>query len=228
MLASNLCDSYEFPAALTEVQRAIALNPSNAQAHLYCGCILGDLNRPEEAFREFALTEQLDPVSTLVLAEQVSLHAFLGRYNEARKKLDRLGDVEQHGLLYHDRRAQLALATGDSEGLVTELEWFEERLPGRPEVHLARAIYEARVGHSDRARALLASIESLPEAGRPTGGIPIVYAMLGELDDCFRWIERGIAEGQFSPRGWLYDPLRARARADPRFSEILRRMHIAP
>jgi adenylate cyclase len=226
MLASNFADRYDFPAALVEVQRAIALNPSNAQAHLYCGAILADLNRPEEALREYALAEQLDPLSPLVLSEWVILQTFLGDFDAARKNLDKLGEVEKHGILYHDRRGQLALTTGDLDGFLSSVKWFEEQYAGRPEIRVAYAIYEARVGHPERAKALLAPVESLPELVRPTGGIPIAYAMFGDLDETFRWIDQAIAESRFSPRGWLYDPLRETVRADPRFSEILRRMHI--
>jgi len=227
MLASNLADVYEFPAALTEAQRAISLNPSSSQAHLYCGAILGDLNRPDEALREFELAEQLDPLSSLVLAEHVNLLAVLGHEEEARTKLERLGEVEKHGMLYHDRAGQLALLRGDLPAYLTALGWFEERYPGRPELPVARAIYHARMGHPEEARALLATVESLPAPLCPSPGIATAYAALGDLDNCFRWIDRSIAEEKLAIRAWLYDPEKKNVRNDPRFAEVLRRIHLA-
>ena len=226
MLASNLADAYDFPAALAEVERALALNPSNAQAHLYHAALLSDVQRPDEALREYEVAAQLDPLASLVLGEHLALLAYRGRFDEARQKLERLGELENRGIMYQDRKGLLAVLTGDLDGYKEGIRWFEERYPGRAELWTAKAYYAALTDHPEEARSLLGNVESLPSELRPTGGIAPVYAVLGDLDSCFRWIEESIRDERFSPRGWLYDPRRENVRKDPRFRDVLRRMHI--
>lgn len=226
MLGSDLSDRYEYDAAVRELERAIALNPSFPGAHLYYGVILADLRRPEEALQQFALAEQLDPLSGLALNEEISLLTYLGRLDAARERLQRLDQLEKHGLLYHDRAGQLALATGDLDTYRQCVAWFEAQYPGQPNLLLARALLSIHSGETDRARELLAEAEALPDASRPDGMVPVVYLALGDLDGCFRGIDRAISVGRFSPRGWIYDAQRAPVRRDPRFAGVLRRLHL--
>jgi adenylate cyclase len=225
IVALELTDDYDYATAMDELRQAIALNPSYAGAHFYYATTLADVNRPEEALKEYDLAEQLDPLSTLVLGEHISLLAYLSRLDEARAKLERLGDIDKHGILYQDRLGLIALMSGDLEGYRVQLDWFAEHYPGRPEITAARALLEALAGHPERAREILATLESMPESIRPTGMIPPVYVVLGDLDACFLWLDRTVAEGRFAPRSWLYDPRREPVRRDPRFAALLRRTH---
>ncbi len=226
MRATDFWDDYNFADALREIRRAVTLNPSYAGAHVYYGSLLADVGRPTEALQEYAIAEQLDPLATLVLGEATALLTFLGRFDEAAPKLARLGQVEQEGILFHDRQGQLALARGDVAGYRGALAWFEERFPTSPELTTAHAIVQIRSGHPEAARELLREAEALPVEQQPTGSISSAYAALGDLDACLLWVERSIATSRFSPRSWLYDRSRAAVRADPRFEAVLRRLGI--
>ncbi len=223
MIASDLSDDYRYPAAEAELRAAISLNPSFPGAHLYYGTLLADTRRPDAALEELALAEQLDPLSALILGEEVSTLTYLGEFDRARSKLARLGEVEHEGILYHDRKGLLALATDDFEQYRREVEWFEGNFAGRQAVRVARAMLSAVTGDPTGARTLLATVESLPEDERPTGGIAPVRAELGDLDGCFEWIGRAIDEARFAPRRWLYDRRYEAVRRDPRFATVLRR-----
>jgi adenylate cyclase len=224
--ALDRLDEYDYPAALEGLRRAIALNPSYAGAHLYYGALLANLRRPEEGLREYRLAGQLDPLSGLPIAEEALLLTYLRRLAEARERLARLGEVEKHGILWRDRSGLYELVAGNVAGFRAHIEWFKSHMPDRPEFLTAEALCEVAEGHPARARDLLVRAMGLPEAVRPTSGIAAVYAHLGDLDACFRWIDKAITERRFTPRAWLYDPQFERVRADPRFAAVLRRVHV--
>ena len=223
-LAQNRPDGTR--AGERELRRAIELNPSYAGAHFWCALALADLGRPEEALREFAIAGELDPLSALVLAEEVSLLIDLGRLNRAEARLERLGQVEPKPILFEDRRASLLLARGDLESFHRSIERFDQLLPGRPETLATRALYHALVGQKESARELLQKAQALPEPVRPTAHIARVYAALGDLDSCFRWMEVAADRGELSPRTWRYSERVATVRQDPRFTTILRRLDV--
>jgi adenylate cyclase len=226
-LGMNLQSEDDFARAEEEFRKAIALNPSLAWARVFYADLLADMGKKDAALEEIALARQLDPNSAIIAGEQTTLLVAVGRFDEARKSLQTLGELDSHGILFTDRQADFALATGDIAGFRASVERIDGLLPGRPEIVSARAMVEALEGRADRAREMLREAESLPETERPDGGIAGAYAMLGDLDACFRWLEIARVSGRVAARYWRYDPRIAHVRADPRFGELLRRMNLA-
>ena len=215
-----------FAAAEAEFVRAIELNPSFAWAHQWYAPLLADMGRPEEALREFELAEQLDPLSALVLAEEVPLLIALRRLDRAKAQLERLGVVEGNGILYTDRKADLALAEGDLAEYRRCIDRMAELLPGRPELRGGDAVLAALSGQPEEARAIARELEELPEATRPDSQIANVYATLGDVDRCLERLAIAVDLNRFPPRVWRYEPRYENVRRDPRFGELLRRMKI--
>ncbi|MGB6441691.1 MAG: adenylate/guanylate cyclase domain-containing protein [Thermoplasmata archaeon] len=226
-VAMNYWANGDYASAEREIQRAIQLNPSLALARLVRAGMLADLGREEEALEELAVGEELDPLSPLITGDRVDLLTHLGRWDVAEAALEKLGRIESHGLLYYDRRASLDLVRGDIEGFGRDIERFNELLPDRPELVCARAQYLARRSQPERARELLRSVEGLPDPVRPVAQIARSYALLGDLDSCFHWLDIAVDLGRFYPRYWRFDPLIAHVRSDPRFTALLRKAHVA-
>jgi adenylate cyclase len=222
-----LWDDYSFAAAQKEFELAIALNPSFAWAHLWYADVLADQERTEEALRELAVAEQLDPLSAFVLSVNITLLTLLRRLDAAESQLEKLGRVENFGLLYHNSRFFISLARADWERAREELKHFDELLPGRPEVVSGQAAYSALRGDAVRARELLRSIEALPEPVRPDSQIASVYASIGDLDACFHWLDIAVEFRKLGVQLWRLDPSLAHVRGDPRFQVLLKKMNLA-
>jgi adenylate cyclase len=221
-------DDYDFAGAEREFRTAVSINPSSAWARQWLGDLLADRGQWEEGLREMQFSEELDPLSALVLAGEIPLLLDLRRLDEARTKIEHLGDVEGRGILYHDAVANLCLVEDDASGLEREVEALDRALPGRPEIPTARALICAMRGEGDRAREFLRAAEALPEPLRPDSNIASVYARLGDLDACFRWIEIALDFKRLSLRRWLFDPTVANVRADPRFRALLAARNLLP
>ncbi len=221
-----LADEYEWKAAEEEFRRAIALNPSFAGGHLWYGGLLGEMGRPDEALQEYALAMALDPLNAIALAQEVELRIFLDRMDTVEERLEQLGRIENRGILYHDRRASFALARDDKEKFRASMDEIETLLPGRPEMRVARARLAVWDGDRERALELLHSVESLTEPMRPDAAIAHGYAMLGDLDACFHWLDICRQERRLSLYPLRYSPKLAHLRADPRYAALLRDVNL--
>jgi adenylate cyclase len=226
-LALILWDDYDFAAAERELNLAISLNPSYAWARMWHAAILGDWLRVEEALRELDVAEQLDPLSALLHAGRINLLSYLRRLDEAEADLEKLGKVENFGILYHDCRLTLDVVRGDLEGVRRDLDRLEELLPGRPELVTGRSLYHVLKGDGDQARAMIQSVEGLPDATRPDNQIASIYARLGDLDATFRWLDRAVGLKKFSIQHWRIEPAMAHVRNDPRFQALLKKINLA-
>ena len=216
----------EFAAAADGFRRAIALNPSYAGARAAYADLLGDIGRPDEALREYAIAEELDPLSAVVLGQEIGLLLFLGRRSEAEARIEKLGDLEGRGILYHDRKLTIALETGDRASFERCIEELKKLLVGRSEVRAVDALFLAWQGDGARAKELFRSVESAPAPDRPAQLIAMVYALSGDLDAAFRWIEEARAERRFALPMWRYQPRFGPVRSDPRFDALLRSMKL--
>jgi len=226
-LALILWDDYEFREAEREFQLTLSLNPSLAWARTFYADLLADQERSEEALREFALAEELDPLSTVTFGEEIQFLIILRRLDVAASRLEKLGRLENFGLLYHNCRFVLCLARGDVEQGLQEIDALNELLPGRPEVVTGYAMHFASVGKEERARELLRPMEALPEPIRPDSQIALVYARLVDLDACFHWLDVAVAVKRIPPRLWRLDPSLTHVRGDPRFQVLLKKMNLA-
>jgi adenylate cyclase len=226
-LALILLEDYEYREAEREFQLTLSLNPSLAWARTFYADLLADQGRSEEALREFALAEELDPLSTVTFGEEIQFLVILRRLDVAASRLEKLGRVENFGLLYHNCRFSLCLARGDVEQGLQEIDALSELLPGRPEIGAGYALHLASVGKEERARELLRPMESLPEPIRPDSQIAAVYARLGDLDACYHWLDVAVAVKRLSPRLWRLDPSLSHVRGDPRFQVLLKKMNLA-
>ncbi|MGD0588391.1 MAG: adenylate/guanylate cyclase domain-containing protein [Thermoplasmata archaeon] len=226
-LGMILWDDYQFAAAEKEFELAIALNPSFAWARIWYANLLADQKRTDDALKELALAEQLDPLSAFVLSANISLLTILRRLEASERELEKLGRVENFGLLYHNCRFFLCLARGDWEQAEAEIIHFDELLPGRPEIVAGRATFFALKGDGARASELLRSVEGLPEPIRPDSQIAGVYAYMGDLDACFHWLDIAVEFKKMGVQLWRLDPSFAHVRSDPRFQELLKKMNLA-
>ena len=84
-------------------------------------------------------------------------------------------------------------------------------------------------GERDAAQKLMSAL-LLPSRNRYLPPVPIAkaYAGLGDADAAFRWLERGYDERAAQMRTIKATPAFDALHGDPRWENLLRRMHLAP
>jgi TolB-like protein/Tfp pilus assembly protein PilF len=224
-----LASQYDFANAEKELRKAISLNPSYSNAHLWLGQgVLANQGRYRECLEELDLAELADPMSIVVVYAQFTWLILYDRnIDESAKKVAKANQfypqhqlTEEINILFHiytgnyTRAIELLL-----EAIDVEKKPYTVRL-----FHYLVGAYSA-TGNREEAKKWLAKIEMLPEEtpGRPLF-VAVAYAGLGEWNKFFTWARRASEETSWHfGRLRLSDPeipgLRS-IRKDPRYIEL--------
>ncbi len=218
---------YDFPTALREMRRAVALDPTSPDAGFafaQLACVLPSVRAEGLAAIERIIAE--DPAAPLpVWQRSVSLY-FLRRYDDAIAEYRHLQAIAP-GFFFGD--AYDAASWREKGQLDSAEAAYRRAQRDTPQPVFGLAITLARMGRTDEARRMQADFEA--EAQRhyfsPTL-LAAVHVALGETDAAFADLERGFA-GHDGVLWMLPDtPEFAPLHGDPRYHDLLRRMHLEP
>jgi TolB-like protein/DNA-binding winged helix-turn-helix (wHTH) protein/Tfp pilus assembly protein PilF len=205
---------WDWVSAEHEFKRAIELNPNYATAHQWYGLYLASLGRFSEAEAEVRRAQKLDPLSPIVNMALPEVFTWERRYDEAiaeYKKIIALdasfpGSYGNLANLYERKHMY-------SEALDTMQPYLS--LKGQPDfLSELRRIYSAS-GYNAVLRKELEKDLQKRTQGKYTSpvGIAASYAMLGDQQHAFEWLERGYEERtsgmQYLAVGAEFDSIRA-------------------
>ena len=224
-LAYILWYAHEFDAAAKELRLAISLNPSLSSAHHLYALLLEDEGRVSEALEELAIAEALDPRSGTVLASHAQLLVMLRRLEEAKTRIDKLRELDTTGREFHWVFFRYFLAKSDFKEALREADLAAAVMHRGPTANHA-AIY-ALAGESERARSLLKELAQQPEKIAPAYGLAAAYAALGDIDECFRFLDKAFENDNIPFQMLRNAPEFEAVRCDLRFARLLKRMNLA-
>jgi TolB-like protein/DNA-binding winged helix-turn-helix (wHTH) protein len=220
---------WSWSAAERELQRAIALNPNNAMAHQWHGYYLTAIGQLEAAIAEMRRALELDPLSP---NKQTSLAGTLyraGRYHDALQYFLQVPDPDRISESRHRRVAAIYERQGSEPEAMAE--WLTAlRVAGKRE--LARSVERAyrASGYPEARRTLLwGDVRELQRRATNAYPRPLAfeiaadYALLGERDRAFEWLQSAIREREAGLMYLKVDDRLAGLRSDPRFRDLLRR-----
>jgi DNA-binding winged helix-turn-helix (wHTH) protein/tetratricopeptide (TPR) repeat protein/TolB-like protein len=207
-------------------RRAIALNPSYAEAHEWYASHLSCVGRHEEAIAEAQRAQELDPLS--LNATQNLGHIFLNarQYDRAIEQLQTVLDLDPDHGLSHFLLGMVYMHTGKYEEASAEFQQVKRLSDtvGPGAVALLGYTY-AIAGQRNKAKASLGELEELATR-RYVAAFPraVIYTGMGEKERAFEWLERAYAGRNWQLRFLKVSPLFDPLRSDPRFTDLLKRM----
>jgi TolB-like protein/DNA-binding winged helix-turn-helix (wHTH) protein/cytochrome c-type biogenesis protein CcmH/NrfG len=215
---------WDWAAAEAAVRRALALDPSYAEAHQLLGHLLSQTGRHEEAAARMRRASELEPLDAVqrALSSQV---AFQARDNSsARQHARRAIDLNPALWFGHQMLGQVQAEDGEGAlALQSSARAIELSARNSKPVSLHGYVL-ARSGRTAEARALLASLEALSqERYVPPYAMALVHAGLGDEAAVFDWLERAYAVRDVHLIYLPVDPKWDPYRSDPRFVAILAR-----
>ncbi len=211
---------WNFAEGLSELNRANELSPGNATANdLLARCIVY-VGKPDEAERQARRAAELDPLSASAqnnLARVLYCRNKLEEANAAAHKAVELQPTTASG---HRYQVFIAIARGDSETALREAQLEPEESYRRFELTLAH------YARGDRATAD-AALAELIATGRDKLAYQIaqIYAVRGETDKAFEWLEISFDTHDTGMLGLLVDPLLRNLRDDPRYQTFVAKMN---
>jgi tetratricopeptide (TPR) repeat protein len=216
---------FDLPGAEREFQRAVALNPSEADLPAYAHVLL-ILGRPGEAVQQAERAVAMDPLDIYPRGYYAVLLFFARRYDDA------LAQANQ--VLRAQPRYFLALGTVLSvkhmkqqypDVIAAQATWYAEL--GLPELADALKKGYAESGYAEAWRR--ANAAELAKYGNKPGvaaDVGLNYAMAGDRARALDWLEKACAERDPTMVYLGIHPVLDPLRAEPRFKALLREMNL--
>jgi tetratricopeptide (TPR) repeat protein len=202
-----------------EFLTAIHLEPDQSQVRCWYSHFLAGTSRYEEALRELSIAQRLDPLAPWLAAGAPGVYYFVRDYERSIEVgLQTIAaDPENENAYGWVCASYLRLGRFDESAEVCEVaqEYYPDWGYDAYE-HAFRGEEEAAL--QDLARRA----NTFPGSGDIYWSGAEVHAALGDIDEAFRWLRRGIEEDRSQVFQVPGDPAWDVLRSDPRFSEILR------
>lgn len=216
----------DWDGALAEFRVALPLVPDTDPTHGAVSRLLATLGRVNEAIAERRNFIMGDPLAAFARIYLADLLTSVGRLDEAEASLREAENLEpdQFDWVASDR-VLIAILRGDA---VKARAMAAAKSAGHwRDRDLALAL---QIG-DDRAAADAALQHLIETDGQGKGGafaIARVYALRGDSDKTFEWLQRDWDRGDTGVNFALFDPLLLRFRDDPRFAEYCRTARLPP
>jgi serine/threonine-protein kinase len=219
---------WDWAGAERSARRAVDLNPNLAFAHAALSLPLHLTGRVEEAMAAARRGQQLDPVSPPINTIGASSFIAARRDAEAAEMLQRAIELNPRFWLSRLFLGQLYTRQGKYREALAELDVAVDTSHGNSDAVSMRAYVWAITGERAKAQAVLDELlQTSAQRYVPPWSIAVVYHGLGDVQQTFFWLEKGLEERDphltFLGSDAKWDPLRSA----PRFVQILERLGLA-
>lgn len=225
LIAENY--SWDWETAEKEFRRAIDLNPNYATAHHWYAECLAFQGRFEEALAESERARQLDPLSLIIAADNGVILYYSRQYDPAIRRFRDTLDLDPQIF-----RAYMIVGAyaqkGDYDEALRLLDQWQGFEPG-PWIWSVQAYVNGRAGRGAAARHALLQLQKYCQTpSMPCGALlTTAYVGSGDRERAMASLEKAYEEHSGTLTALKVDPVYDPLRSDPRFQELLRRVHLA-
>jgi serine/threonine-protein kinase len=210
---------WKFDEGLSELRRAKELSPANPTANDLLARVIVYLGRVDEAERQARQAVELDPLSFTAQNNLARVLFFAGKLDEADAAGRKAAELQPTGASSHRWQVSVAVERGDGETALREA--LLEPDEGYRRFELALAQY-VRGDHQAADAALADMISNWRD--QLAYQIAEVYAVRGETDKAFEWLQISFDNHDTGTLTLLVDPLLRSLRDDPRYKNLLAKL----
>jgi TolB-like protein/Tfp pilus assembly protein PilF len=214
---------WDWSGAENEFQRALDLDPNGWRAHTQYAVMLMALGRFSESIAQIATARELDPLSSYIESSFGRILYRARKYDEAIPHLQRSSQLDPRDYTAYVRLVDVYTQLGRyPEAIAAEEK--AKAISGGAVLHSLRlAQIYARMGKRREALQALQEAKADKNWGRHVLDTALVYAALGEKDEAFSWLEKGVERRDLI----IFintEPKCDSLRSDPRFEQLVRRI----
>jgi len=219
---------YQWDKAKATLQKAIALDPNNATAHLYYGNALQYSGETEHGLKETEKAAQLDPVgfaSNWVLGRN---YYFAKRYDDAItqiKKAQKFAPKNSDVCYWSLGLVYLAKKMNQEA-----MEEYDKIPPGAENaidnVDVMKGYAYAKTGNKAKAIELVEKAIKEDPHGYPSYRVAQVYLALGDINQALNYLEESYRNHGLHMFIIKVDPVFDPIRNEPRFIALMKKMNL--
>ena len=207
---------WKFAEGLSELQRAKELSPANPTANDLLARVIVYTGRMEEAERQARQAVELDPLSAATQFTLGRVLFYAGKLDEAYAAGRKMAELYPSASSSHRWQVLVAVQRGDGETALREAQ-LEPDDSIRP-FQLALAQYVR--GDRKAADAALADLIANSRDGLAYQ-VSQVYAVRGEVDKAFEWLQIAFDNHDGGMPSLLVDPVLRGLRDDARYKNLI-------
>jgi TolB-like protein/Flp pilus assembly protein TadD len=210
---------WKFEEGLRELKRAKELSPNNPTANDLLARVVVYLGQLGEAEKYARQAVQLDPLSSTARFNLGRVLFAAGKLEEADATGRKAAELQPAAAASRRWQVMVAVQRGDGETAVREAQLEPDPGLRRHELALAYFVRGDRKAADDTLADLIAT-------GRDKLAYQIaqVYAVRGEKDKAFEWLQFSFDTHDTGTLGLLIDPLMRDLRPDPRYKSLLAKL----
>jgi TolB-like protein/Flp pilus assembly protein TadD len=210
---------WKFAEGLSELKRAKELSPANPTANDLLARVIVYLGNPDEAEKQARQAVELDPLAFPAQNNLARDLWFEGKVDEADAVARKAAELQPSAASAHRWQVLVAAKRGDGETALREAQLEADEGYRRFELAIAQHV------RGDR-KAADAALADLIANGRDQLAYQIaqVYAVRGEKDKAFEWLQISLDTHDSGTLGLLIDPLLRDLRTDPRYQSLLTKL----
>ena len=224
---------WDWAGAEMEFKRAIELDPNFATAHTLYAWYLVTQGRVDEGIAEEYRALALDPLSVKINTSLGAYLTFAGQNDRAIEQLRKAIDLSPTPDWSTIRLAQAYEMKGMCEESIAE---FQKGINlagnsgaqgiGMGEIRLGQTY--AFCGRRAEAMKIIAKWKASSPPNTTAYDAALIYIGLGERDRAFKLLEKVYDNHDMNLLSLRTDPRLGSFRSDPRYSNLMRRIHLAP
>ena len=207
---------WKFAEGLSELQRAKELSPANPTANDLLARVIVYTGRMEEAERQARQAVELDPLSAATQFTLGRVLFYAGKLDEADAAGRKMAELQPSASSSHRWQVLIAVQRGDGEKALREAQ-LEPDDSVRP--------FELALAHHVRGdrNAADAALADLIARSRDSLAYQIaqVYAVRGDKDKAFEWLEIAFDNHDGGMPSLLVDPVLRGLRDDARYKNLV-------
>jgi TolB-like protein/DNA-binding winged helix-turn-helix (wHTH) protein len=211
---------FDFAGAQADLDKAVALNPSDATVLHRSAILLAVFGRLPEAIAREEKASALDPLSEEICRRLGFFFAANQQFARARPLYEKALVIAPHSFHAQYNLGELELSENRLEQALLMFQQTEDeadRLAGQ-----AKAEYS--LGHFDASRSALNQL--IAKHGMDVWAIATVYAWRGEKDQAFEWAGRAYVQRDTGFTWIKIDSNFRNLRGDPRYKALLKKMNL--
>jgi TolB-like protein/DNA-binding winged helix-turn-helix (wHTH) protein/Flp pilus assembly protein TadD len=219
---TQIFHDWDWDTANAHLTKAAALEPSSAEifrTRSNLSLVLGNL---DQAIKLYEQAVALDPLRSNSYLGLGYLLYLAGRYDEAQAALQKALDLNPQLAFAHADLGRILIAEGRPQQALAEV----EKEPNDWEKLTDQALVYHALGREQDSQAVLVELIAKHDTDWAYQ-IAEVYAFRGESDKAFEWLERAYEQRDPGLTRIKNDPLLRILRHDPRYTELLKKMHLS-